>query len=614
MSKQQSFSVSISKRLTTAAVDIFGVVEKSVLEYQEENNRLRRILGIAPEINIICAKESLQEQEELRTSQEEEHLQGIFNTEDYRCIPPIDQEDPVQEAILANYPTLSPLKVSKLQSFCVFLNKCLTVSTAVEILKAVEKTVAEYQEENDQLRRLQQKTPEIKLYRIDALQFSLTVSEEEVPLEHQHCKQEWSPSLGDEDPQTKQIKVEPEELRTCEEEEQHSSALNSDPVGLDSIPPVDPSTTPRKTHAYPDSGKTIALKADLNRNLIVAKNGNNECIFCQKQYSSPRQLKAHVRKSHTEESCNCPICGKTIKRKIYLSQHMRIHTGEKQFSCKDCGKSYFRKNHLNRHLISCTQNKSLSCAECGRRFASMSNLNQHKQIHIRQRPCTSGDGGKCFKDEKTLSRHKPTHILGKPFSCGECRKSFCFRSSLDHHQLIHTGEKIFSSVQCGKGVGFKSNLNQHDTLHTGENTCNCVECRKNFILKSSLNKHKPLHAGEKRFRCECGKSFGQKKHLTKHERTHTGEKPFTCGECGKSFGRKDHLTKHERTHTGQKTIRCGDCGKSFGRKDHLIKHEQTHTEQKPISCDVCGKGFSEKSFLTTHKLTHTGESQGSQIF
>ncbi|CDQ88227.1 unnamed protein product [Oncorhynchus mykiss] len=109
--------------------------------------------------------------------------------------------------------------MSKLQLLRLFLNERLTESAAVEIFEAVEKAVAEYQEENDRLRRLLRFTPEIQLCRIDSLQFSLAVSEEKVPPEQQHCEQEWSSSLGQEDPEPTQIKEEQEELRISQEEE-----------------------------------------------------------------------------------------------------------------------------------------------------------------------------------------------------------------------------------------------------------------------------------------------------------------------------------------------------------------------------------------------------------
>uniref|UniRef100_A0AAZ3PCW7 Uncharacterized protein n=1 Tax=Oncorhynchus tshawytscha TaxID=74940 RepID=A0AAZ3PCW7_ONCTS len=68
----------------------------------------------------------------------------------------------------------------------------------------------------------------------DSLQ--LSVSEEEVPPEQQHCEQEWSPSLGQKDPETKQIKEEQEEVRTNQEEEQ-LQGVEPDIIDLDFTPP-----------------------------------------------------------------------------------------------------------------------------------------------------------------------------------------------------------------------------------------------------------------------------------------------------------------------------------------------------------------------------------------
>ncbi|XP_071234635.1 uncharacterized protein [Salvelinus alpinus] len=629
MSKQQWFHVFLNERLTAATVEIFGEVEKTVLKYQEENDRLRRLLLITSEVKL-CRTDSLQlsvseeevppeqqhceqewspslgqedpetiqikeEQEEVRTSQEEEQLQGRFDTKDSISTPSCvksecDQEDPCQEAVRAEYPTLSPLKTSKLQLFCVFLNECLTASAAVEIFGAVEETVAEYQEENDLLRRLLRITPEIKLCRIDSLQFSLSVSEEEVPPEQQHCEQDWSPSLGEKDPEPTQIKEEQEEVRTSQEEEQlqglvdtkdslftpscvksecdqdplwsltlpqtqtvenreshskpvdltpfvtvthikglyipcdppdnqnnastHSSAVCSDPVGLDSSPPLDPSpplekhcskpsTTSRKTHHCRDCGATFALKADLQRHVTLFSNRPSECSSCQKRYNSTCKLKAHVRLCHGGKPCTCPVCGKTFKHKIVLSRHMRIHTGEKPFSCGDCGKNFRLKGHLT----------------------------THKLIHTGEKPFICGDCGKIFNRKATLTRHKLTHTGEKPFTCGDCGKIFNRKENLTRHNLTHTGEEPFS----------------------------CGDCGKNFRLKKNLTTHKLIHTGEKPFICgDCGKIFNRKATLTRHKLIHTGEKPFSCGDCGKSFIYKRGLTRHKLIHTGEKPCTCGD--------------------------------------------------------
>ncbi|XP_071188085.1 uncharacterized protein [Salvelinus alpinus] len=314
--------------------------------------------------------------------------------------------------------------MSKLQSFRVFLNERLTAA-AVEIFGVVEETVAEYHEENDRLRRLLRITPEIKLCRIDSLQLSLTVSEEEVLPEQQHCEQEWSPSLGQENPELPQIKEEQEELRISQEEEQlqgleadfkftpscvksecdqegpfqpftspqtqtvenresdpkqvdltpfvtvtHLKGLNihcdppdnqnnvsqcsgvsRNPVGLDSSPPLDPSsslnpnpsgvehcfkpsTTSRKTHHCRDCGEMFALKVDLQRHVTLSKKRLSECRFCRKRYNSTCKLKAHVSLCHSGKPYTCPVCSKTFKLKGDLSKHMKSHTGvgEKPFS------------------------------------------------------------------------------------------------------------------------------------------------------------------------------------------------------------------------------------------------------------------------------------------
>uniref|UniRef100_A0A8C7VHM3 C2H2-type domain-containing protein n=1 Tax=Oncorhynchus mykiss TaxID=8022 RepID=A0A8C7VHM3_ONCMY len=397
--------------------------------------------------------------------------------------------------------------MSKLQLLRVFLNDRLTAA-AVEIFGAVEKTVVEYQEENDRLRRLLRRTPEIQLCGIDSLQ--LSVSEEEVPPEQQHCEQEWSPSLEQEDTEPTQIKQEQEELGTSQEEEQlqglihtkdsifpstsvksecdqedhlwfltlpqtqtvenresepkpmhltsfgtmthlkglnihcdppdnqnnassHSSAVSIDPVRLynspllDPSPPLDLNRPMEKHRSKPSIMSRKALEADLQRNVTLAKKSLSEC------YNSTCKLKAHVRLCHGGKPCTCPFCGKIFKQKGHLSRHMNIHTGEKPFTCGDCGKTFNRKEHL--------------------------------------------------------TKHRQTHTGEKPFSCGDCGKSFNRKEHLNKHIRIHRGEKPFSCRDCGKMFNRKGNLNLHILTHTGEKQHGCSVCGKRFTQKTHLLKH-----------------------------------------------------------------------------------------------------------------------------
>ncbi|XP_064816161.1 histone-lysine N-methyltransferase 2D-like [Oncorhynchus masou masou] len=118
--------------------------------------------------------------------------------------------------------------MSQLQFLNVFITERLT-AVAMEISVVLEQNVGEYLEEisrsNEENKRLQSLldlvfNSEIKLHHEDSQQLSLPVSEEEVTHEQQHCEQERSPRLGQEDPEPTQIKEEQEEVRTSQVEDQ----------------------------------------------------------------------------------------------------------------------------------------------------------------------------------------------------------------------------------------------------------------------------------------------------------------------------------------------------------------------------------------------------------
>uniref|UniRef100_A0A673X122 Zinc finger and SCAN domain-containing protein 22-like n=1 Tax=Salmo trutta TaxID=8032 RepID=A0A673X122_SALTR len=603
MSKLQSFREFLNERLMAfAAVEISGAFVKTVVEYQEENDRLRRLLRITPEIQL-CRIESLQlsvseeevspeqqewspslgqkdpettqikeEQEEVRTSQQEEQLQGVEpDIIEFLFTPPCvksecDQEDPRQEAILAEHPTLSPLKMSKLQSFREFLNERLTAFAAVEISGAFEKTVVEYQEENDRLRRLLEITPEVKLCRIDSLQFS--VSEEEVPPE----QQEWSPSLGQEDSEPIQIKEEQEEVRTSQEEEQ-IQGLEADIIGF---------------IFSPSCVKSECDQEDPLQSLTLPQTQtveNRECdskLVDLKPFGTVTHIKGlYIPCDPPDNQNNAPSHSSAVSSDLVgldisplLGEHCSkpSTTSRKTHSCRDCGETFALKADLQRH-VTLTKKRPSECRFCKKHYNSTCKLKAHVRLCHSGKPCTCPVCGKIFKQKGHLSRHMRIHTGEKPFSCGDCGKSFRLKGHLTRHKLIHTGENPFS----------------------------CGDCGKRFSLKQHLTRHKLIHTGEKPFSCgDCGKSFNLKKTLTEHIRTHTGEKPFSCGDCGKSFSVKKTLIEHIRTHTGEKPYSCGDCGKSFSVNRNLTKHKLTHTGEKQHGCSVCGKRFIQKTNLLRH--------------
>ncbi|XP_020353448.2 uncharacterized protein LOC109901865 [Oncorhynchus kisutch] len=174
---------------------------------------------------------------------------------------------------LVNYKMLPNIK-----SLRILLNMRLKEAVD-ELFGAVETTIAEYQqelcrskeeedrtiaeykekvsrseEENARLQRLLDVVlkPEIRLQRLEDLQqLTLSISEE-VPLEQQHCKQDCSPGLGQEDPS--QIKVEQEDLWVINQGREQLQAMDYD---------TDDTDDSADTEAFIS---TARVKCDYNQN------------------------------------------------------------------------------------------------------------------------------------------------------------------------------------------------------------------------------------------------------------------------------------------------------------------------------------------------------------
>ncbi|XP_045077588.1 uncharacterized protein LOC123491320 isoform X1 [Coregonus clupeaformis] len=255
--------------------------------------------------------------------------------------------------------------MAKISLLRVLLNERLTAA-ADEIFGAVEKTVAEYQEEitrskeeNEKLRRLLDIVlkPVIKLYRADLQQRTLPVSEKVHP-EQQHCEQEWSPSLGMEDPEPTQIYE--QELRTSHGRE-HLHALESkDPNVIftitcvkslcqnqDSTEPSHsyqteseeygqgaslPSTSMEQIKTEPDGDGYMSLEPTSEPQPLSAFNHcsaiqcENSVILSVDRVASG-ELPSGSKPSESKRA-RCQVCDDCCKVKSTLIKHQKIHIRE----------------------------------------------------------------------------------------------------------------------------------------------------------------------------------------------------------------------------------------------------------------------------------------------
>ncbi|XP_032365455.1 zinc finger and SCAN domain-containing protein 31-like [Etheostoma spectabile] len=142
----------------------------------------------------------------------------------------------------------------------------------------------------------------------------------------------------------------------------------------------------------------------------------------------------------------------------------------------------------------------------------------------------------------------------------------------------NTGNTSVSSSECTGSFGRKKNLQKHSGDQTGEKPFSCSVCGKRYLRKKTLTTHMKLHSKEKCYTCSvCKASFCQLGNLVVHVRIHRGEKPFSCSVCDQKFALKQNLRRHLTVHTGEKPFSFSVCSKGFTQKKTLRQHLTVHT-------------------------------------
>nr|XP_043896740.1 zinc finger protein 391-like isoform X2 [Solea senegalensis] len=509
MSSLQCFRDLITERLTVAAEEIFRHVERTVVEYEEELDRQRKLLEIVCKPRVKLKRIELPQQ---HVCQEEEVLteQQLWNQERNSSL---DQEEPESLQIKKEQ---AEICTSHEGEHLEVKQEADTLLLTPENEESDHMEPERNEEDVDLQHRLHMKwSPVIKLQSTELPQQHVC-KEEEVLTEQQLWNQERNSSLDQEEPELLQIKVEQEEICTSHKGEQLEVKQEADTLLLTPV-------KEERDHMEPEP--------DSDHQLL--------------SHSSPA--------AQSQKPFSCTTCGGCFISRKELIVHGRIHYGERPYSCKTCGKRFCRSSDLIRHEKIHTGERSHSCKICGKCFVHRSAVKVHERIHSGEKPYSCKTCGKCFLRRPHLTGHERIHSGERPYSCKTCGKSFMRRPYLVIHERIHSDEKPYSCKTCGKGFIHRRSLVKHEITHTGEKPYSCETCGKGFIQRRSLVKHEITHTGEKPYSCEtCEKHFVRKPDLVIHERIHSGEKPYLCKTCGRGFNQKRSLVEHEITHTGEK--------------------------------------------------------------
>ncbi|XP_051809020.1 zinc finger protein ZFP2-like isoform X10 [Acanthochromis polyacanthus] len=625
MSSVQNLRELINERLTAAAEEIFTEFEKTIVQYEEEIDRHRRLLD-----NTWKAEIKIQTTDLLQQHVQEENVlaeQSLCNQEKNSSV---DQDDPdapqkneEQEELCTSGEGEHLALIQEANSLVQCKSNCAEISR--EIFGVSDKPLRQLHEEIDYEPRLVDAIwkPRIILHRIDHPHQD--VWKERNGLAHQQlCNQEKKFSLEQEDPTPPELKEEEEKFSTCldqkdpetpqikEEQNEFCSSLDQkDPEpsqikeeqnefcsSLDQKDP-DPSEIKKKSDELCTSQQKeqIVLNQAIDTFLLTSadKDGN----FSELEPNSNQLLSSNslvAESPHKEESKHVDS-GSTRNAALKAK---KSHNRESSHS-NNVDKSSLSESDCDTD----TGRNSLKCDVFPKTFQNKYQMKKHHQIHNSAKAHADNACRKKCNSRSLLRVHTITDKGDKRFSCETCGKRFRERAKLTIHMRTHTGEKPFSCERCGKRFSQKSTLTAHMRKHTGERPYFCERCGKSFSERSNLTVHMRTHTGERPFSCEqCGKNFSQRYHLTVHMRIHTGERPFSCERCRKTFILNSHVTLHMRTHTGEKPFSCETCGKNFSDRGKLTRHMRTHTGEKPYSCERCGKTFSQNTQKTRHMKTH----------
>ncbi|XP_041638154.1 zinc finger protein 501-like [Cheilinus undulatus] len=473
----------VTERLTAAAEDIFVVFKRTVVEYEDELERQRKLLDVLLNPQVTLHRIDLPQQ--LLSTEDEALLdQQLCNQERNSSL---DQEEP--DLRLVKEEPEEPWSIQEGEQL---------------ILK----------EETDR--------------------FMLTLNHEDSEPGLQHELRPLSPNSYDAEAQdptgnkhrdsqsTKNLRTQPSTIHL----NSHISGTSEDQCNPLSDQPF------FKCGSCGESFKNKSVLRTHQR--VHSGKETHTCKICGKIFSWKSLLMVHVRCHTGERPHSCTTCGKRFLHLSGLKKHNMIHTGEKPFTCTTCGKSLRKKQYLINHMRTHTGERPFSCGTCGKSFSDSTTFIAHKKTHTGAWSFNCRICRKRFRSSHDLRVHMRSHTSKGPYTCSACGKSFLQQTDLDQHRKNHTSKKLSTCRTCGKSFRDDKSVKRHERrIHLKERPHSCSTCGKEFYESYDLKKHilrrHAVQTSMTLYPCSnCGLSYTTKGYLDRHMK----KCPLTKHESG----------------------------------------------------------------------------------